>query len=53
MVITLGKNGEWSSHYGSVAKERKIYVGKVTNYLSNLGVIEVKVEASDFKDDKC
>ena len=47
------KMGEWSSHYGSVAKERKIYVGKVTNYLSNLGVVEVKVEASDFfKDDK-
>lgn len=40
--------GEWSHHYGSVATERKIYIGKVTNYFSNLGVAEVKVEASEF-----
>lgn len=38
--------GEWSHHYGSVATHRKVYVGKITNYYSNLGVAEVKVEAS-------
>jgi putative protease len=41
------KLGEWSHHYGSVAKEKKIYVGKVTNYFANLGVAEVKVEANE------
>jgi putative protease len=45
--------GEWSHYYGSVATERKIYVGKITNYFSNLGVAEVKVEASElFANDK-
>jgi putative protease len=47
------KLGEWSYHYGSVATERKIYVGKITNYFSKLGVAEIKVEANEFcKDDK-
>lgn len=41
------KMGEWSHEYGSVAKEKKIYVGKVTNYFSNLKVVEIKVEASN------
>ncbi len=41
------KLGEWSYHYGSVATERKIYVGKITNYFSKLGVAELKVEACD------
>ncbi|MDX9848317.1 MAG: peptidase U32 family protein [Tenuifilaceae bacterium] len=40
--------GEWSHHYGSVATERKIYVGKITNFFSNLGVAELKVEATEF-----
>jgi len=39
--------GEWSHSYGSVATERKIYAGKITNYFSNLGVAEVKVEATE------
>lgn len=37
--------GEWSSNYGSSATRRKIYLGKITNYYSNLGVAEVKLEA--------
>lgn len=41
------KLGEWSHHYGSVATERKVYVGKITNFFSNLGVAELKVEAAD------
>lgn len=45
--------GEWSHHYGSVATEKKVYVGKVTNYFSKLGVAEVKVEAHELcKNDK-
>jgi putative protease len=45
--------GEWSHHYGSVATEKKIYVGKVTNYFSKLGVAEIKVEAHElYKNDK-
>ncbi len=47
------KLGEWSHEYGSVATERKVYVGKITNFFSNLGVAEVKVEASQlYKNDK-
>ena len=41
------KLGEWSHHYGSVATEKKVYVGKITNYFSNLGVAEIKVEATE------
>ncbi|MCB8964859.1 MAG: U32 family peptidase [Bacteroidales bacterium] len=44
----LGRRlGEWSNAYGSKATERKQYVGKITNYFSNLGVAEVLVEASE------
>ncbi|MCF0188155.1 MAG: U32 family peptidase [Bacteroidaceae bacterium] len=39
--------GEWSSVYGSQATERKVYVGKCTNYFSKLGVAEFTVEATD------
>ena len=38
--------GEWSHHYGSVATERKIYVGKITNFFTKIGVAELKVEAN-------
>jgi len=41
------KIGEWSNQYGSQATQRKVYVGKVTNYFSNLGVVEVKMESQD------
>ncbi len=41
------KLGEWSHEYGSVAKEKKIFVGRVTNYFSKLGVVEIMPEASE------
>lgn len=41
------KLGEWSNVYGSKATEKKQYVGKITNYFSNLGVAEVLIEASE------
>jgi len=40
------KIGEWSSIYGSQATKKKIYVGKITNYFTNLKVAEVKVETN-------
>jgi putative protease len=40
--------GEWNKHYGSVATEKKVLVGKITKYFSKLGVAEVAVEAADF-----
>ena len=45
--------GEWNKHYGSVATERKVLVGKVMKYFSKLSVAEIAVEASTFgKGDK-
>jgi U32 family peptidase len=41
------KMGEWTTEYGSQATKRKIYVGKVTNYFSNLGVAEIRMETHD------
>jgi len=41
------KLGEWSTTYGSAATKRKIFIGKVTNYFSRLGVAEIKLEAGD------
>jgi len=38
--------GEWSRNYGSSATKRKVYVGKVTNYFSKLGVAEILIEAT-------
>ncbi len=37
--------GEWSKNYGSLATERKMYIGKGTNYFPNIGVAEFKMEA--------
>ena len=46
-VYYQGQNlGEWDNHYGSVATEKKVLVGKVMKYFSKLGVAEVAVEAS-------
>ncbi len=36
--------GEWSDSYGSQATKRKMYTGKCTNYFSNIGVAEFKLE---------
>ena len=41
--------GEWSEVYGSKATKKKILLGKVTNYFSNLGVAEFKLESFDLK----
>lgn len=41
--------GEWSKNYGSLATKRKLYVGKCTNYFSNIGVAEFKLETSNLK----
>lgn len=38
--------GEWAEHYGSAATEKKIQIGKVTNYFTNLGVAEISIEAA-------
>jgi len=47
-VYYLGRKlGEWSHVYGSLATERKIYCGKITNYFSNLAVAEVLIEAHE------
>lgn len=40
--------GEWNSHYGSCATERKVYVGKGMKYFSKLGVAEFSCEACEF-----
>lgn len=37
--------GEWSNVYGSKATKKKILLGKVTNYFTNLGVGEFKLES--------
>ena len=41
--------GEWSGNYGSQATKRKIYTGKITNYFTDLGVAEVKLETGGLK----
>ena len=41
------KTGEWTEEYGNQATERKVYVGKVTNYFSNIEVAELKMESHD------
>ena len=40
------KTGEWTEEYGNQATERKMYVGKVTNYFSKIKVAEIKVETN-------
>lgn len=37
--------GEWSEVYGSKATKKKMLLGKVTNYFTNLGVGEFKLES--------
>ena len=43
------KMGEWSSIYGSQATKRKVFVGKVTNWFSRLGVAEIEVQATELR----
>lgn len=39
--------GEWNRHYGSMATEKKVLVGKIIKYFSKLGVAEVAIEAAE------
>ena len=41
--------GEWNERYGSVATERKVYIGKGVKYYGNLGVAEFHLEAGGFR----
>jgi U32 family peptidase len=43
------KLGEWTKQYGSLAAKRKVYVGKITNYFTKIGVAEVKIETHELK----
>lgn len=41
--------GEWNRKYGSSATEVKMYVGRCTDYFSNLGVGEFLIEAAEIE----
>lgn len=39
--------GEWTEKYGSQATQKKMYLGKVTNYFSRIGVAEVRMDTNE------
>lgn len=41
----LGREQSWSGSYGSKATHRKVQIGKVTNFFSKIGVIDVQATA--------
>ena len=43
------KLGQWSEVYGNKATKKKTYVGKVTNFFSNLSVAEVLIETGELR----
>ncbi len=43
------KFGEWTREYGNQATERKVLIGKVTNYYGRIGVAELKIESHSLK----
>lgn len=44
----LGRTtGEWTERYGSQATQTKEYIGKITNYYTNIGVAEIKMESGE------
>lgn len=43
------KLGEWSNSSGSKATKRKVYIGRITNYFSQLGVAECKIETGSLQ----
>jgi putative protease len=43
------KLGEWSTVYGNKATRKKTYIGKVTNYFSNIGVAEILIETGQLE----
>ena len=46
----LGKEyGEWTTHSGSAATEKKVYVGKGSNYFSKIKVGEFIIESGSIR----
>lgn len=43
------KTGEWTKLYGSRATQKKVYVGKVTNFFKKISVAEISMETHDLK----
>jgi putative protease len=43
------KSGEWNTGYGSRASRKKLYLGKITNYFTNLNVAEIRLENGDLE----
>lgn len=43
------KLGEWSPIYGSEATEKKLFIGDITNYFSNLSVGEVQIRTNELE----
>lgn len=43
------RSGEWTTHPGSAATEKKIYLGKGTNYFSKITVGEFLIETGNIK----
>ncbi len=43
------KLGEWSHYYGNRATQRKMYIGKGTNYFPKIGVAEFVMETQSLK----
>jgi U32 family peptidase len=41
------KMGDWTNSYGSSAKKRKVYIGKITNYFKKINVAEIKIESGN------
>jgi len=41
--------GEWNNKYGSSATKRKLYIGKISNYFTKIGVAEIKLENGDLR----
>ena len=40
-----GKMGEWTEEYGNQATQRKMYIGRVTNFFKKIGVAEITIES--------
>ena len=46
----LGKElGEWSPSHGSQATKKKVYVGVVANYFSNLQIAHIRLDSHDLR----
>ncbi|MEJ2594142.1 MAG: U32 family peptidase [bacterium] len=38
------KTGEWTEEYGNQATQRKMYIGKVSNFFKKIGIAEITIE---------